>query len=118
MKAAPEKHFPISISSVFSNSVTVAAFHAGVTAWLALGVLVSGLFIIASYDHDHTGAGCRVCVEIRIAQGIIESCGLLGAAPCVAEGRMRYAALSVKPRRICFILFYKKPPDLKVKLNC
>jgi hypothetical protein len=91
-----------------------AFFMAMMISWLAAAVIFAGIFIIEKHIHDHTGENCRVCLEINIAQRIIEAFGRLGVCLFLA-GIIKYAASLVKPR---FFFFVKKPAELKVRFNC
>ena len=84
------------------------------TAWLALAVIFAGIFVIEKHIHDHTGNDCRICLEIQIAQRIIEAFAHLGVGLFFA-GFIKYAASLVKPQPS---FFEKKPIALKVKFNC
>ncbi|MDR2518586.1 MAG: hypothetical protein LBD13_04140 [Spirochaetaceae bacterium] len=81
-------------------------------AWLVFAVVFAGAFVVAAHDHDHTGAECRICLEIQIALRILETSGAAAALPARFVKR---AASEVKPRRF---LFVKKSGALKVRLNC
>ena len=89
-------------------------FTAVMTAWLALAVIFAGVFVIEEHIHNHTGENCQICLEIQIAQRIIEAFGRLGLCLLLA-GFIKYAASIVKPRRFCYA---KKPIELKVRFNC
>jgi hypothetical protein len=98
-------------------------FTAVMTAWLALAVIFSGVFVIAEYNHEHidiegrhvpAGENCRICLEIQIALRIIEAFGRLGLCLLLA-GFIKYAASFVKPHTFFFV---KKPIELKVRFNC
>ncbi|MDR2483573.1 MAG: hypothetical protein LBD08_08095 [Treponema sp.] len=91
-----------------------ALFTVLTTAWLAAAVVFAGIFIIEEHIHDHTGENCRICLEIQIAQRIIEAFGRLGVCVLLA-GFVTYAASCVKPRPFYFA---KKPIELKVRFNC
>jgi hypothetical protein len=51
------------------------------TAWLALAVVFAGIFVIEEDDHEHidvagqrlpSSENCHICLEIQIAQRLIE----------------------------------------------
>ena len=84
------------------------------TAWLALAVIFAGIFVIEKHIHDHTGNNCRICLEIQIAQRIIEAFGRLGVGLLLA-GFIMYTASFVKSQTFFFI---RKPVELKVRFNC
>jgi hypothetical protein len=88
-------------------------FTALTTAWLAVAVIFAGVFVIEERDHDCTGEDCHICLEIQIAQRLIEAFGRLGISIAVT-GFIFRAGFLVKPQ-----LFYsKKPIGLKVRFNC
>jgi hypothetical protein len=83
-------------------------------AWLALAVVFAGIFIIEEHIHDCTGAGCRICFKLQIAQRLIESLGRPGVHIAVI-GFIACACSLIKTQ----LLFYsKKPIELKVRFNC
>ena len=84
------------------------------TAWLVLTVMFAGIFIVEKHIHDHTGDDCRICLEIQIAQRIIEAFGRLGVSLLLA-GFVMYAASFVKPHPF---FCAKNPIELKVRFNC
>jgi hypothetical protein len=84
------------------------------TAWLALAVIFAGIFVIEEHIHDHTGENCQICLEIQIAQRIIEAFGCLGVCLFLV-GFIKYAVSVVKPQPFYFA---KKPIELKVRFNC
>ncbi|MDR0636837.1 MAG: hypothetical protein LBF87_07140 [Treponema sp.] len=93
------------------------------TAWLALAVIFAGVFIIEKHDHEHidvsghnlpSSENCHICLEIQIAQRLIEAFGRLGVSLALIGFISRVEPL-IKPQ----LLFYsKKPIELKVRLNC
>jgi len=93
------------------------------TAWLALAVIFAGVFIVVEHNHEHintashpvpSGKDCQVCLEIQIAQRIIEAFGRLGAIIAVS-GFIFFAFSFAKPRRVFYSL---NPVGLKIKSNC
>jgi hypothetical protein len=97
-------------------------FTALTTAWLALAVVFAGIFVIVEHDHEHIDAAgrrlpssenCHICLEIQIAQRLIEAFGRLGISIAVTAFISR-AGFLVKPR----ICYSKKPIELKVRFNC
>ncbi|MDR0785246.1 MAG: hypothetical protein LBE74_05105 [Treponema sp.] len=89
-------------------------FTALTTAWLALAVIFAGLFIIEEHDHDCVGENCHICLEIQIAQRLIEAFGRLGVSIAVTGFFLRSGSW-IKPR----MLFYPRTPiELRVRLNC
>ena len=93
------------------------------TAWLLVAVIFTGVFVISEYDHEHSdtegrhvpaGENCHICLEIQVAQRIIEAFGRLGVCLLLA-GLIKYAASCVKPQPFYFA---KKPIELKVRFNC
>jgi predicted transporter len=97
-------------------------FTAFATAWLALAVIFAGIFVIEEHDHEHIDAAgrrlpfsenCHVCLEIQIAQRLIEAFGRLGISIAVI-GFIPCAGFFVKPQ----IFYSKKPTELKVRFNC
>jgi hypothetical protein len=89
-------------------------FTALTTAWLGLAVIFAGIFVIEEHIHDHTGDECRICLEIQIAQRIIEAFGRLGVSVLLG-GFVTFAPSFVKPRIPIVAI---KPIALKVRLNC
>ncbi|MDR2246820.1 MAG: hypothetical protein LBE17_09185 [Treponema sp.] len=92
------------------------------TAWLALAVIFAGIFVIEEHDHEHidvagqrlpSGENCHICLEIQIAQRLIEAFGRLGISIAVI-GFVSCAGFLAKPQ----ILYSKKPIELKVRFNC
>jgi hypothetical protein len=98
-------------------------FTALTTAWLALAVVFAGVFVIEEHDHEHidvagrrlpSGEDCHICLEIQIAQRLIEAFGRLGISIAVI-GFILCAGALIKPR----LLFYPRTPvELKVRFNC
>jgi predicted transporter len=92
------------------------------TAWLALAVVFAGVFVIEEHDHEHidvagrrlpSGEDCHICLEIQIAQGLIEAFGRLGIS-IVVIGFLSCSGSLVKPQ----MFFPKRPLALKVRFNC
>jgi len=93
------------------------------SVWLVLAVIWAGVFIIEKHDHEHidtaghsvpSGKDCRICLEIQIAQRLIEAFGRLGL--CMALAGFFICAFSfLKPQRIFCPL---NPIELKVKFSC
>ncbi|MDR0550792.1 MAG: hypothetical protein LBG72_02105 [Spirochaetaceae bacterium] len=83
------------------------------SAWLVFAVIFAGFFVIAEQQHDHTGKNCRVCLELQIAQRLIEAFALAGAAVLLAR-----FVKSVTPIKRQVFIFAATPLTLKVKLNC
>jgi hypothetical protein len=90
-----------------------ALFTALTTAWLALAVIFAGIFVIEEHDHDCTGEDCHICLEIQIAQRLIEAFGRLGVSIAVI-GFFSYAGSLIKPQ---LLSYSKKPIELKVRFN-
>jgi hypothetical protein len=100
-----------------------ALFTVLITACLALTVIFAGVFVIVEHDHEHidvlgrrvpSGEDCQICLEIQIAQRIIEAFGRLGVILAL-KGLISCTASFVKPR----MLFCSKGPiGLKVRFNC
>jgi hypothetical protein len=88
-------------------------FTALTTAWLALAVIFAGIFVIEEHDHDCIGEDCHICLEIQIAQRLIEAFGRLGITIAVISFISRTGCL-VKPQ----IFFSKNPIALKARFNC
>jgi hypothetical protein len=89
-------------------------FAALAMAWLGLAVIFAGIFIIEEHNHDCIGEKCLICLEIQIAQRLIESFGRL-CAGVVLISFVVYTASSIRLRAF---LYSKKPIELKVRLNC
>jgi drug/metabolite transporter (DMT)-like permease len=84
------------------------------TGWLALSVIFAGIFIIEKHIHNHTGDRCRICLEINIAQRIVDA-GLKLAALCFLACFFVFVPFARKaPARF----FLKSPLELKVRFNC
>jgi hypothetical protein len=90
---------------------------------LSLAVLFSGVFVIAEHEHDHidtegrhvpAGENCHICLEIQIAQLLIEAMARLGICFFLA-GLIKYAAFLIKAQTFFLV---KKPIELKVRFNC
>jgi hypothetical protein len=101
-----------------------ALFTALMTAWLVLSVVFAGVFVIVEHDHEHIDAAghsvpssenCQICLEIQIAQRLIEAFGRLGVSMAVI-GFIVYGLSSIiKPQRaVCSF----NPIALKVKFSC
>jgi predicted transporter len=97
-------------------------FTALTTAWLALAVVFAGIFVIEEHDHEHidvagrrlpSSEDCHICLEIQIAQRLIEAFGRLGISIAVI-GFISCAGFLVKPQ----VFYLKKPIELKVRFNC
>jgi len=101
----------------------IALFTILATTWLALAVICAGVFVIVEHDHEHidsaghlvpTGENCRICLEMQIAQRLIEAFGRLGM--CIAVIGFIVSVLPfVKPQ---WALCPLNPVLLKVKFNC
>jgi hypothetical protein len=92
------------------------ALHIGLTGWLTLAVICAGIYIIEEQDHDCCGEGCPVCLQIAIAQRIIEAFGRFYAALLLAA-LLADLASRIKPSA----LFRTAPSTLvalKIKFNC
>jgi len=92
-------------------------------AWLALAVICAGVFVIVEHEHEHidsaghsipTTENCQICLEIQIAQRLIEAFGWLGISIAVM-GFIVCALFFSKPQRAFCPL---NPVGLKVKFNC
>jgi predicted transporter len=100
-----------------------ALFTALTTAWLALAVVFAGVFVIEEHDHEHidvegrrlpTSEDCHICLEIQIAQRLIEAFGRLGVSMAIIGFVLCVGSL-VKPH---IIFCARKPIELKVRFNC
>jgi hypothetical protein len=90
---------------------------------LGFAVLFSGVFVIAEHDHNHidaegrhvpAGEDCHICLEIQIAQRLIEAMARLGVCFFLAV-LIKYAAFYLKAQTFFLV---KKPIELKVRFNC
>ncbi|MDR0645348.1 MAG: hypothetical protein LBG05_10685 [Treponema sp.] len=98
-------------------------FTAFATAWMAVAIIFAGIFVIEEHDHEHIDAsghslpsseGCRICLEIQIAQRLIEAFGRLGVSLALI-GFILCATPLIKPQ----LFFYlKNLIESKVRLNC
>ncbi|MDR2434306.1 MAG: hypothetical protein LBD47_07040, partial [Treponema sp.] len=77
------------MATVPGKTVFFTAFAA---AWLALAVVFAGIFVIEEHDHEHidvagqrlpSSENCHICLEIQIAQRLIEAFGRLGISIAV-----------------------------------
>jgi hypothetical protein len=100
-----------------------AFFTALLAAWLVAAVIFAGVFVIAEHGHEHidaaghsvpSGENCQICLEIQIAQRLIEALCRLGVSFFLA-GFILSAIPVIKPQTF---LFAANPFALKVKLNC
>jgi len=57
-------------------------------AVLALILLFSALFIVLEADHDCHGENCRVCMQIRLCEGLLRQAAVF-LAVMLAEGVLR-----------------------------
>jgi len=92
----------------------IGLFTALTTVWLVLAVIFAGIFVIENHDHDCTGEGCHICLEIQIAQRLIEAFIRLGVSMAVI-GFILCVGPIIKPALLFWI---KIPIELKVKFNC
>jgi hypothetical protein len=88
------------------------------SVWLTAAVIFAGVFVIEERDHEHDhdcpGGTCSICLEIQIAQRLIEAFVRLGGGILVVEF-LSYIKTLIKPQT-CFCQV--SPIELKVKLNC
>jgi predicted transporter len=100
-----------------------ALFAALTTAWLALAVIFAGVFVIEEHEHEHidvagrrlpSSEDCHICLEIQIAQRLIEAFGRLGVIIAVI-GFISCAMSLIKPSAF---FYSRKPVELKVRFNC
>jgi hypothetical protein len=105
----------------FPRKITLASGL--LTAWLAVAVIFAGVFVIVEHDHEHidaqghsvpSGDNCHICLEIQIAQRLIQAFGFLGIGLAVMG--LILCAHSLTKSQIAF--FGISPFALKVKLNC
>jgi predicted transporter len=97
-------------------------FTALTTAWLALAVIFAGVFVIEKHNHEHidvsghrlpSSENCHICLEIQIAQRLIEAFGCLGISIPVINFISHTGSL-IRPQ----MFFSQKPIELKVRFNC
>jgi predicted transporter len=83
-------------------------FTALTTAWLALAVIFAGVFVIEKHDHEHvdvsghrlpSSENCHICLELEIAQRLIEAFGRLGVSLAVIGFISRVEPL-IKPQQL------------------
>ena len=110
-RANPLKKIYLMIKCLMVHFPRKTAF---LTAWLIISVMCAGIFVIEKYGHDCTGEGCHICLEIQIAQCLIEAFGRLGISMVVIGVILRAGTL-VKSALLSWI---KNPIELKVRFNC
>jgi len=93
---------------------TISLFGSLAVALLALAVVFAGIYVITERDHYCTGEGCHICLEIQVAQLLIEALWRLGGSMAVL---VFFAIFSSAKQRICFF-HPEKLVDLKVRFNC
>ena len=91
-----------------------ALFTTLTTTWLVLAVIFSRVFIIEEREHDCSGEGCHICLEIQIAQRLIEAFGRLGLSIAVI-GFISCFRSFIKQ---VLLFLIKNPIELKVRFNC
>jgi hypothetical protein len=88
-----------------------------------LSVIFAGIFVIEEQDHEHidvlghslpSGEDCHICLEIQIAQGIIETFGYLGVNMVV----IGYIVYFIFPIKLLISFPSKSTIELKTRLNC
>jgi hypothetical protein len=85
------------------------------TACLALAAVFAESFIFTHLDHDCIGEHCSVCLQIEIAQGLLEGLGrigLLALAACLIP-----RILVNTKSRLSFVVVPHTLVDLKIKYN-
>jgi hypothetical protein len=82
--------------------------------WLALAIIFAGVFVIEELDHDCTGEDCHICLQIEIAQRLLEAFGRVGVSILFA-GFIAYTKAFIK-----LPVFFDPitPITLKIKFNC
>jgi len=105
------------------RSQKTALFTLLATAWLVLAVICAGVFVIVEHDHEHidsaghsipTTENCQICLEIQIAQRLIEAFGRLGISIAVIGFIVSVLSFAKPQWAFCPL----NPVGLKVKFNC
>jgi hypothetical protein len=84
-----------------------------ITACLALAAVSADVFVFTHLDHDCTGEDCAVCLQIEIAQNLIELMGRIGLFILVAG--IFASALRLIRKSQVFSTVFASPILLKVK---
>jgi hypothetical protein len=87
------------------------------TAWLALAVVFTGVFVFEELEHECTGEHCCICLQIEIAIRLIEAFGRIGVIALVAGSAAVLAGVSAKAPTV-FPPVPATPVSLKIKYNC
>ncbi|GHV43092.1 hypothetical protein AGMMS49546_23710 [Spirochaetia bacterium] len=85
------------------------------TACLALAAVSAGVFVFTNLDHDCIGEHCSVCLQIEIAQNLLEGLGCIGLftfAACLIS-----QILVILKSRLCFSFVPQTLVGLKVQYN-
>lgn len=85
------------------------------TACLALSAVFAGGFVFANLNHDCIGEHCSVCLQIEIAQNLLEGLGhfTYGAlAACLVP-----QIFVIIKSRLCFSVLPQTLVELKVQYN-
>ena len=85
------------------------------TACLALAAASADVFVLTHLEHDCSGGPCAVCLQIEIAQSLLEGLGRIGLF-ALALGLVPQIAVIIKGRLFCSII-PKTLISLKVKYN-
>jgi hypothetical protein len=83
------------------------------TACLALAAVSAEVFVFTHLDHDCIGEHCSVCLQIEIAQRVLEGLGRIGII-VLAIGFFAKAKKIIKSTSFSYI-FTTSPILLKVK---
>ncbi|GHV82950.1 hypothetical protein AGMMS50212_02900 [Spirochaetia bacterium] len=85
------------------------------TACLALAAVFAESFVFTNLDHDCLGEHCSVCLQIEIAQNVLEGLGRIGLfalAACII-----LQILVIIKNRLRFSFFPQTLVGLKVQYN-
>ncbi|GHV92543.1 hypothetical protein AGMMS50268_30460 [Spirochaetia bacterium] len=85
------------------------------TVFLALSAVFAEGFVFTHLDHDCIGDHCSVCLQIEIAQNVLEGLGRIGLC-ALAAGLITQILVIIK-NRLRFSFFPQTLVGLKVQYN-
>ena len=85
------------------------------TACLALAAVFAESFVFTHLAHDCTGEHCSICLQIKIAQNLLEGLGRIGLF-ALAACFILQIRISIK-NWLCFYVFSQTLVGLKVQYN-
>ncbi|MDR1216609.1 MAG: hypothetical protein LBK25_08005 [Treponema sp.] len=98
-----------------TNSLQKRFWLIVLTACLTVIAIFAEFFICTHLDHDCVGDACSICLQIEVAQHLLEKLGRLGAMALLAFALGNYTKILVK----LSVVFCSSitPVSLKIKIN-